>query len=70
MNDKEISTTEDAYIDRERRGTLTSINLNKNLDAKYVKIELAGTSYQILPCTLLTHVPGSPILCRIFPGIS
>jgi hypothetical protein len=34
MNDKEISTTEDAFTDRERRGTLTSINLNKNLDAK------------------------------------
>jgi hypothetical protein len=35
MNDKEISTSEDAYPEQGRRPTVTSINLNKNMDAMY-----------------------------------
>ena len=35
MADKEISTINDGYPDQERRATIASINLNKNLDAKY-----------------------------------
>ena len=34
MADKEISTINDTYPDQERRGTVASINMNKNLDAK------------------------------------
>jgi hypothetical protein len=33
MNDKEISATEDGYPEQGRRPTVTSINLNKNMDA-------------------------------------
>jgi hypothetical protein len=48
MADKEISTINDGYPDQERRATIASINMNKNLDAKYDTRLPLGTGHEPL----------------------
>jgi len=72
MNDKEISTTKDGYPEQGRRPTVTSINLNKNMDAMCANFallkKLNGTSYDRCGWPADQHhiTAGSPILSPTF----
>jgi hypothetical protein len=59
---EDISTVqENENVDGGRRGTLASLNLNKNLDAKYVG-EMLEKQYR----GIIDMFLGSQILSRIF----